>query len=118
MSDTEETAEATAPSNSELDARIDGINAKLDVLIDKLGTRKDAAHAAAEEHTEDRLDRPSNIAEQIRAQLEHQRAADADAAKKLDGAERLAALEERVSGMTEQVPEPPQRRIEKRMGWR
>jgi hypothetical protein len=114
--DTETAETETGPSTAELAGRIDGIESKLDVLIDKLSGKKDQAHAAAQEHTEERLDRPSTIAEEIRAQLEAQRQADAADAEKRSHADRLAAVEEKVTGMTEKTPETPPRRVE-RMMW-
>jgi hypothetical protein len=111
-------AEADAPSTTELSGRIDAVESKLDLILDKLGGKKDEAHAAAEQHTEERLDRPSTIAEEIRAQLAKRDAEAAKAASERDQADRLAAIEARVTGMTEQVPEAPQRRVEKLMGWR
>jgi hypothetical protein len=116
--ETTETGETGEPSTRELAGRIDGINAKLDALIDKLGSKSAGAHAAAEQHTEDRLDRPTTIADQIRQQLEEQRAADAETAEKRGQADRLAAVEQRLAGMAEATPAPPERRIEKILGWR
>jgi len=119
VSDTDtETAETAAPSNTELAGRIDGIETKLDTLIDKLSGKEGQAHAAAEQHTEDRLDRPSTIAEQIREQLAEAKAREAADAEKRGQAERLAAVEQRVTDMAEKTPEAPQRRIEKILGWR
>jgi hypothetical protein len=114
--ETETTETEAGPSTAELDQRMTGIESKLDALIDKLSGRKDQARAAAQEHTEERLDRPSTIAEEIRAQLEAQRAAEAADAEKRSHADRLAAIEEKVTGMTEKTPETPPRRIE-RMMW-
>jgi hypothetical protein len=107
-----------APTSTELATRIDGLESKLDLVISRLGGAKDQAHAAAEQHTEDRLDRPSTIAEEIRQQLDAQRAADADAAERRTSGERLAALEDRIKNMAEQTPQPPERKIEKILGWR
>jgi hypothetical protein len=115
--ETTETTE-TAPTNTELAGRIDGINAKLDAVIDKLGGKEGQARDAAGQHTEERLDRPTTIADEIRQQLEHQRAADAETAEKRGQADRLAAIEAKVTGMTEQTPQPPERKIEKLLGWR
>ena len=112
------TTQTQEPTNTELAGRIDGLNAKLDAVIDKLGSARDQAHADAQQHTEDRLDRPSTIADEIRQQLEAQRAADAETAEKRGQADRLAAVEDRLKGMTEQAPQPPERRIEKFLGWR
>ena len=119
VSDTDtETTETAAPSNTELAGRIDGLESKLDVLIDKLSGKEDQAHAAAEKHTEDRLDRPSTIAEQIREQLAEAKAREAADAEKRGHADRLAAVEQKLEGMAEKTPEAPQRRIEKILGWR
>ena len=113
-----EQAEDTAPSNAELARRVDAQDSKLDMILDKLGGAKDQAHDAAQQHTEDRLDRPSNIAEEIRQQLADQRAqADADAAKNAD-ADWRKSVDERLAGMAEKTPEAPLRRVEKIMGWR
>ena len=111
-------AQDTGPSNAELAGRVDGLESKLDLVLEKLGGVRSDAHAAAQQHTEERLDRPSTIAEEIRAQLDAQRAADADAASKQSSADRLAAVEERLSGMQEKTPETPPRRVEKIFGWR
>jgi hypothetical protein len=113
-----EPAETTEPSTAELSGRIDGIESKLDLLIDKLGGKKDEAHNAAQQHTQDRLERPSNVAEEFRRQYAEQKAAEAADAEKRGQADRLAAVEAAVTGMIEHAPEPPQRRIEKMMGWR
>ena len=110
--------EDTGPTTAELAARIDAQDSKLDTILDKLGGITGQAHAAAQQHTEDRLDRPSTIAEEIRAQLEAQRTADEAAAEKRGSAERLAAMEERLAGMQEKIPETPPRRVEKILGWR
>jgi predicted metal-dependent hydrolase len=111
-------AETDAPTTTELASRIDGINAKLDAVIGRLGGARDQAHAAAEQHTEERLDRPTSIAEEIRQQLDAQKAADEKAAAERGQADRLAAVEQRIAGMAEQTPQPPQRRVEKFLGWR
>jgi uncharacterized protein YukE len=117
-SETTGTETDTAPSTAELAGRIDGIESKLDLLIDKIGGKKDEAHAAAQQHTEDRLDRPSSIAEEIRAQIAAAKAAEAADAEKRGQADRLAAVEAAVTGMAEKAPEAPLRRVEKLMGWR
>lgn len=113
VADTDETTDTTedAPSIDELEQRVSGVESKLDLILDKLSGTRDQAHAAAEQHTEERLDRPSSIAEQIRAQLEETRAREAAEADKRSSADRLASLEERLSGMTEKPPEDPLRPV-------
>lgn len=109
--------ETSAPTNAELDAKVNALDTKLDRIIDMFGS-KGETHAAAEQHTEERLDRPSSVAEEIRAQLAEQRARDeADAAKNAESAWRKS-VDERLTGMAEKTPEAPLRRVEKIMGWR
>ena len=117
VADTDETTDPAedAPSIDELEQRVSGVESKLDLILDKLGGTRDQAHVAAQEHTEDRLDRPSSIAEQIRAQLEETRAREAAEADKRSSADRLASLEERLSGMAEKPPEDPLRPVTRLM---
>lgn len=116
--DTNEPGEASAPSNEELAGRVDALDSKLDTILDKLGGAKDQAHADAQQHTEDRLDRPSNIADEIRQQLaERDRQQQATAAQQAD-TEWRKGVDERLAGMTEKTPEAPVRWIENKMGWR
>ena len=116
--DTETAEPETGSSTAELEQRVSGIESKLELILDKLGGAKDQAHDAAQQHTEDRLDRPSNIADEIRQQLAQQRAAEAADAEKRGQADRIAAVEQSLAGMAEKTPEAPLRRVEKIMGWR
>jgi hypothetical protein len=84
---------------------------KLDQLLS--GTGK--AHEAAEEHEERRLDRPSSIEEQVRAELaradeEKAKAAEADA----DKTERQT-IRETLAKLTEVPPRQPQPRRQRAM---
>jgi len=113
-----ETAEAGAPTNAELDQRITSLDSKIEMILSKLGGARDQAHEHAAEHTAERLDRPSSIADEIRQQLAAQRAQDeSDAAGKADQ-ELRQGVDTTLAGLSEKIPEPPQRRIEKVMGWR
>lgn len=116
MSETE--TESTGPTVAEVAARQDDLEAKVDKILEVLGKGESRAHADAQQHTEDRLDRPATVAEEIRQQLADAKAAEAADAEKRGSADRLAALEAKVTGMTEQTPEAPVRRVEKLWGWR
>src|SRR5579862_6690361 len=111
-------AEDTAPSNAELAARVDGLAGKLDTILDKLSGAESGAHAAAQQHPEDRLDRPTGVAEEIRAQLAERAQADAAARQAKEDADWRASVDGRLAGMAEHAPEPPVRRVEKLLGWR
>lgn len=119
MADDTETGEVeSAPSTAELASRVDQLDSKLDRIIDLFGAKKDEAHGAAEQHTEERLDRPSNMAEEIRRQLAEARSADEAAAAGQADQDWRKNVSETLAGLTEKQPEPPQRRVEKLMGWR
>ena len=110
--DTDTPTEDAAPSNAELDQRVSGVESKLDLILDKLSGSSSTPQAPAADPPAG----PGSIAEQIRAQLaERDKAAaskaDADAAE-----HRIKTVEERLEGMAERTPQPPERRIE-RMMW-
>jgi hypothetical protein len=118
MSETSGEGQEAGPTVAEVAERQNSLEAKVDLILDKLGGKEGQAHAAAQQHTEKRLDESSTIAEQVRKQIADQKAAEAADAEKRGQADRLAAVEARVSGMAEAPPEAPQRRIEKILGWR
>jgi hypothetical protein len=106
---------AGEPSNADLVSRVDGIESRLDTIMSMLGGAEHGARDAAQQQTESRLDRPSSVADEIRRQLDEQRAADNAAEAARTHSERLATVESRLEGMSEVTPEPPQRRVEKIM---
>ena len=110
--------EESAPTTAELDAKVNALDSKLDRIIDMFGGAEGKAHDAAQQHTEERLDRPSTVAEEIRAQLAEQRAREQADAKGREDADWRRSVDERISGMAENVPETPVRWIENKMGWR
>ena len=110
--------EDAAPDNAELAGRVNALDSKVDKILEVLGRRKDDVHDDAAQHTQDRLDRPSTVAEEIRAQLEAQRTADAADAEKRGQADWRSGVDAKLAEMTEQAPDAPMRRVEKIMGWR
>jgi ABC-type nitrate/sulfonate/bicarbonate transport system ATPase subunit len=60
---------------------------KIDQILGILGKKEEGAHSAAQAHTEERLDRSSSIADQVRAAVE---AADAEKAQKAAADEHAA----------------------------
>jgi aminoglycoside phosphotransferase family enzyme len=92
---------------------------KLDAILDKLGHLVPGSHAEAQQRTEDRLDRPASVAEQVRAELARaeqeraeQDAADADKSEREQMREQLAALREKPP-----VPPMPLRSRILMKGW-
>ena len=108
-SDTTDTADA-APSNAELEQRVSGVESKLDLILEKLsgsGTPPGPAADPPAEH--------GSIAEQIRDQLAQRDKATADKASADAAEQRVKTIEERLEGMAERTPQPPERRVERFM---
>ena len=91
-------------------ARLDALEGKVDALVTAVGKLVPSSRADAQRREEDRLDRPSRIAELVQAELtrrDKERAdretADAEQAERARDRERLAKLEEHP-------PAPPVRR--------
>lgn len=119
MSETEtDTEAARIKSIDELQAEQERQGGMLQAILDKLGGAESKARDAAGQHTEDRLNRPSNVAEEIRAQLAERDKAEQAKASERESAEWRKGVDEKLSGMAEKVPEAPLRRVEKIMGWR
>jgi uncharacterized protein (UPF0335 family) len=115
-------ADQTDPPGGELEDRVERletgqttITGKLDEVLAKLGGLGGQAHDAAAAHEAAKLDRPSSVEEQVRAELaraeaERKAAADADA----DKSERQQ-IKDTVAKLTEVAPVPPQPRRERLM---
>ena len=108
--DTEtETADA-APTNAELDQRVAGVESKLDLILEKLSGGGAPPAPAADSPPE-----TGSIAEQIRAQLAERDKATADKTAADAAEQRVKTIEERLEGMAERTPQPPERRVERFM---
>jgi hypothetical protein len=87
--------------------RIDRIETKLDELLSKLGSSQ---QAEADERT--RLDRPSTVEEQVRAELERAKQEEAAAASAESEKSQLQQMQEQLAKLLEtppDVPPPPRR---------
>jgi hypothetical protein len=110
--DTETSPNSTeneAPSNAELEQRVSGVESKLDLILDKL------SGGGPPPATADPPPETGSIAEQIRAQLAERDKASADKASADAAEHRVKTLEERLEGMAERTPQPPERRVERFM---
>lgn len=97
--------------------RLDRVEDKLDRLTEAVSKLVPSSHADAQHREEQRLDRGSTVADQVRAELERRdkeaadaQAADAEKADHQSVRDRLAALEEHK-------PAPPVRRSTILLGW-
>jgi hypothetical protein len=107
--DTADTTDA-APTNAELDQRVAGVESKLDLILDKLSGSGTPSAPAADSPPE-----TGSIAEQIRAQLAERDKATADKTAADAAEQRVKTIEERLEGMAERTPQPPERRVERIM---
>jgi len=102
----------------QLAGRVDSLSGKVDQILSVLGKftgGPPVSRETAAQQTEDRLDRPSSVAEQVRAELakaEQQRASDQAAADDRSEREQIRA---RVAKLEETRPEPPQPRRQRVM---
>jgi hypothetical protein len=106
------------PTLAELAARQDKTETTLQTILGLLKGKESAAQGTAQDARTAELDAPTDIAEQIQSQLdERDRKAQADAAG-TDLANWRKEVDGKLTGMTEQQPETPVRRVERFMGWR
>jgi hypothetical protein len=86
----------------DLEGRVEHVETALERIMGRLDELVTGGHRAAEKHEGDKLDRPTEVQEQVRAELERAKAeesakakAEGEKAEKQTMAQRLAKLEER-----------------------
>ena len=110
MADEETPAEA--PPDAGVEQRVDSLESKVDKILGILSAD------GSDEQEQPATQPDTNIAHEIRAQLEERDAkARADAAEQ-GKADRLAAAEAKIAELAEKPPAPMPRRVERIMGWR
>jgi hypothetical protein len=102
-----------APAAGGLEGRVDGLEQKIDKILGIIGKDEGQAHAAAEEHEETKLDRPTAIAEQVRAELDKARQAEREQAARDGEKSDLAAVKKQLAELQEKMPGQPVRKIER-----
>lgn len=96
--------------------RITSLNAladKVDALAAAVSKITGGAHKDATATTQERLDQPGSIAEEVQRELARRD----EAAKQQEKDALLGKHEEALKALTEKVPEPPPRKVERIMGW-
>jgi hypothetical protein len=91
------------------------MSAKLDEILGLVSGKAGKVHAAAEQHEEAKLGRPSTIEEQVRAELakaEQDKAARAEAEQQKSEAQQIR---EQIAKLTEAKPVQPQPRRQRVM---
>lgn len=107
---------------AQLASRQDRLEGKVDQVIGLLQHGKDQAHTAAAQHEQAKLNAPSDVADEVRRQLEErdqaqQASAAADQAKTAEQSWRQG-VDTKLAELTEKPPEAPVRRVERFLGWR
>jgi flagellar motility protein MotE (MotC chaperone) len=91
--------------------RLDRLEGKVDKLADMLAKLvPSGSHADAQARTERRLDRPSTVEEQVRAELAKARADQERAEQEQAAKAEQETVAQRLARLEEVKPEPPERR--------
>lgn len=110
----------TEPATTEPPAdpdRLDRIESKVDTLADVVAKLVPGSHAEAQDREEARLDRPSTVEEQVRAELARRDKQAADDQAAAAAQTERETLQARLAKLEEQPPQPPVRRATKLLGW-
>ena len=97
--------------------RLGRLEDKVDRLADAVAGIVPATRGQAEQRTEHRLDRPSSVEEQVRAELARKDKAAAEKAEQDRLAAELAGVRDSVAALTEKRPAAPVPLREKILGW-
>jgi hypothetical protein len=96
---------------------IEALSERVDRLADAVARIVPGSRAEAQDRVEARLDRPSSVQEQVRAELERaEQERQRQAADEADKAERQT-LRERLAKLEETPPRQPVRRATRLLGW-
>jgi hypothetical protein len=105
--DTPDDTGAGQPTVAELAERQDRTDSKVDQILGIVSKLAPGAPPAATDTTQDRLDAPGTVAEQVRDELARRDKAAEEASLK----DTVGGLAETVKGLTEAKPRDPQRRV-------
>lgn len=107
--------QGTPPAGDQagLEKRVDGLEQKLDTILEFLQGKEGKAQGDAEKSRAAELNAPTSIADEVRSQLDQARAAEQDKANRDSAAQELAAVKNELKELKEAMPGGPQRRIER-----
>ena len=116
---TEPTAETPPTADPEPGriTTIDALASKVDRLAELVAKVIPGSHAQAEQRVEERLDRPSTVEEQVKAELDKAKREEAERAAREARDADDKQLRETVAKLAEKPPEPPVRRATRLLGW-
>jgi hypothetical protein len=120
MSDDEATTTApdggTGPGPDAPD-RLDRLEDKVGKLAEAVAALVPGTHAEAQDHTEDRLDRPSSVEEQVAHALAQARADDAKHEREAALHGDVQTVKDDLAKLREKPPAAPVPRRERLLGW-
>ena len=99
----------------DLTDRVERLETGQQSIIDKLDELLKSGHAKAEKHEEDKLDRPTTIAEQVRAELARAEEEKAAEQKRVEKEAEQETLAQRLARLEESPPVQPQPRRQRIM---
>lgn len=117
MADDETTSTAAPPPDGTDHERIGRVESKLDHLAEMVAKIVPGSHAEAEERTEARLDRGSNVEEMVKAELARAEKAKADQAAAEAEQSEQQSIRDQLAKLQEKPPAPPRMRRTVLLGW-
>ncbi len=120
MAEDESTSTAAEPTSSgepNTAERLTAVEHAVDRVEQLVSQLVPTSHAAAQERTEQRLDRGSSVAEQVRAELARAREDDAAAAAADSERDERRQVQTRLARLEERPPAPPRLARTRLLGW-
>ena len=120
MAEDESTSTAAEPTSSgepNTAERLTAVEHAVDRVEQLVSQLVPTSHAAAQERTEQRLDRGSSVAEQVRAELARAREDDAAAAAADSERDEWRQVQTRLARLEERPPAPPRLARTRLLGW-
>jgi hypothetical protein len=99
----------------DLEGRVEHLETGLSKITGKLDELLTGGHRAAEQHEGDKLDRPTEVQEQVRAELERAKAEESAAAKAEGEKAEKQTMAQRLAKLEERPPVQPQPRRQRAM---
>ena len=120
MAEDESTSTAAEPTSSgepNTAERLTAVEHAVDRVEQLVSQLVPTSHAAAQERTEQRLDRGSSVAEQVRSELSRAREDDAAAAAADSERDERRQVQTRLARLEERPPAPPRLARTRLLGW-
>jgi hypothetical protein len=112
-----ETTSAPADGGQDLDERVGAVERAVERVEQAIARLVPSSREDSRERVESRLDRPSTIEEQVRAELGRAQSEQAGREQAQADKDERESISQRVSKLEERPPAPPVRRSTKLLGW-